>query len=337
MSGAGTEPPAAALLRLATGYRVTQALYVVVKLGVPDRLASGPKSAEILARELKVHPDRLFRVLRALASFGVLTLDASDRFGLTPVGELLRADVPGSLAAMVIFQAEDLYPTFADLPHSVRTGETAFNHLHGVGHFDYLASHPEANATFNRAMTSSAFSGGDPLLGYSLRGRRVFVDVGGGRGHLLATVLRANPELRGILFDLPAAVEEAPSVLAAAGVGDRCEIRTGSAFESIPPGGDVYAMSRILHDWPDETALALLVNCRKAIQEGGVLLLREAVLPDGVVPPTRSLADLTMMVMTGGRERTEAEWRGLLERARFSLRRVVPSRATQDLIEAVPA
>ena len=316
---------------------MTQAVYVVAKLGVADRLASGPRSAEVLARELRVHPDRLFRVLRALASFGVLTWDASNRFGLTPVGQLLRTDAPGSMATAAIFQAEQPYPVFSDLLHTVRSGETGFEHLHGVGHFEYLAQHPEASDVFNRAMTSSFLALGDPFPGYNLTGRRVIMDVGGGRGHLLAEVLRAYPRLRGILFDLPAAVVEAPSVLSAAGVADRCEIRTGSALEAIPPGADVYVMSRLLHGWGDEQALALLGNCRKVVPEGGALLLREAVLPEGVVPPSRASFDLVMMVMNGGRERTETEWRSLLERGGFSMSRVIRSQQAQDLIEAVPA
>ena len=334
--GVGLDSPEEVLLRLATGYRMTQALYVAAKLGVADRLASGSASAEALARELHVDPDRLFRVLRALVSIGVLTLDASKRFGLTPVGELLRSDVPGSMATTVIFQAEQPYPVFADLLHTVRTGETGFDHRYGIGLFDYLAQHPDASEVFNRAMTSSFLALRDPFPGYSLTGRKVILDIGGGRGHLLAAVLRANPTLRGILFDLPAAVVEAPAVLSAAGVADRCQIRTGSAFEAIPRGAEVYVMTRLLHGMTDESALTLLTNCRRVVPEGGVLLLREAVLPEVNVPPARASMDLVMMVMNGGRERTEAEWRSLLKRGGFSLQRVVPSEYAQDLIEAVP-
>ncbi len=332
-----TEPsPRERLFELSSGYRATQALYVAVKLGIPDRLVGNSRDADSLARELEVHPDRLFRVLRALASFGVLTMDADGRFGLTPMGEHLRSEVPGSLAGFTTFQGEEPYRAFGELLHTVRTGETAFDHLYGMGHFDYLARHPSANATFHRTMAESVGDVGDPLEGADLRDRRVLVDIGGGRGVLLAAVLRRHPLLRGILFDLPSAVMEAPAELESAGVKDRCEIRTGSAFESIPTGGDAYVMSRILHDWPDEKALQLLQNCRKVIPSDGVLLLREGVLGEGVLPPRRAQLDLMMMAVAGGRERTEAEWRALLHRAGFALERVATGRRSQELILAGP-
>ncbi len=325
------------LLRWVTGYRITQALYVVAKLGIADQLADGPKDAATLARPAGVLPDPLHRVLRALASVGVLTLDGSGRFGLTRASELLRSDVPNTMAPFVVFQGEESYRAFDDLLHTVRTGETAFDHVFGMGHFEYLAQHPLESATFNAAMAASARIAANPLDGYEFTGHRTIVDVGGGAGVLLASVLRANPGMRGILYDLPAAVAEAPSHLAAMGVKDRCEIRTGSAFESIPSGADVYLMSRILHDFADEKALVLLRNCRKAVPPGGLLLLREGVLPETDIPRRRALLDLEMMAINGGRERTEAEWRRLLGRSGFSLSRILPSKGMQDLIEARPA
>lgn len=325
------------LFRLGSGYRWTQALYVASKLGIADKLVDGPRDAESLARELGVQSDPLFRVLRALASQGVFNLDAGRRFGLTPLAEYLRSDVPGSLAAFLTFSGEEPYRAFGELLHTVRTGQTAFDHLYGLGHFDYLATHPEANVTFHRTMAGAFERTGDPLEGYDLRERHVLVDVGGGRGTLIAAVLRQHPLLRGILFDLPSAVREAPAILDAAGVADRCEVVTGSAFESIPAGADVYVMSRILHDWPDEKALLLLRNSRAAMTGHGVLLLREAVLGRGAPSPALAQLDLMMMTMAGGRERTEEEWRELLRRADFHLERVVSGGGLQDLIEAVPA
>ena len=325
------------LLGLASGYRLTQALYVAAKLGIADRLARGSRDAESLAREVGAQPDRLFRVLRALASFGVLTLDAERRFGLAPMAEYLRSDRTGSLAAFVTFQGEEPYRAFGELLHTVRTGETAFDHVYGMGHFDYLAHHPEASDTFHRTMAAALGDLEDPFEGYDLHDRRVVVDIGGGRGTLLAAMLRRYPLLRGILFDLPNAVTEAPEFLASSGIQGRCEIRTGSAFDSVPVGGDVYVLSRVLHDWPEEKALRLLQNCRRAVPEEGVLLLREGVLSEGPVSPARAHLDLIMMAVTGGRERTEAEWRTLLHRAGFALQRVLPGQRTQELIVAVPA
>ncbi len=325
------------LYLLASGFRMTQALYVAAKLGIADRLVRGPQDAQSLAGELNVHPDSLFRVLRALAAVGVFTVDPQGRFALSPVGEYLRSDVQDSLAAFATFQGEEPYAAFGDLLHTVRTGETAFDHRYGMGHFDYLARHPEAGVTFHRTMAAGHASDGDPLEGCDLGDRRVLVDIGGGRGALLAAVLLHRPTLRGVLFDVPVALVDAPAFLEAAHVTDRCEIRTGSAFDAVPSGGDVYVLSRILHDWPDDRALQLLRNCRAAMPPGGLLILLEGVLPETAPPPTRVQLDLMMMVMNGGRERTEAEWRRLLGRAGFALDRVLPGRRNQDRILASPS
>lgn len=336
MSDGGGESARDSLFRFLSGFRLTQALYVSAKLGMADRLAAGPKDAETLAREVGVDPDRLFRVLRALASFGVLSLDGAGRFRLTELGEYLRTDVPGSLEAFAVFSGEESYRAFGELLHTVRTGETAFDHVYGMGHFDYLAQHPDASTTFHRWMAGALGALDDPLEGFDLHDRRVLVDVGGGQGALLALVLRNHTELKGILFDLPTALTDAPEYLESFGVRDRCEILSGSAFEFVPPGGDAYVMSRILHDWTDDKALEILRNCRRAIPQEGVLLLREVVLKEGTLPPAQALLDLVMMAMTGGRERTENDWRQLLHRAGFILQRVTGGRGNQSLIEAIP-
>lgn len=325
------------MFRLVVGYRVTQVLHVAATLGVPDRLADRPKDAAVLAREVGARPDALYRVLRTLAAVGVLAMDGSKRFSLTPLGRLLRSDGAHSFAAFAAFNGEQCYPAWGHLLHAVKAGETPFDHVFGEPHFQYLSRNPEASATFNAAMASSSRVAGNPFRGYDFARHRVVVDVGGGRGALIAGILRENPHLRGILFDLPAAVAEAPAHLAPLGVADRCEIQTGSAFEAIPPGGDVYVMSRLLHDFPDERAALLLRNCRRAMPPDGVLLIREGVLPDGPIPLDRALLDLQMLVMNGGRERTAAEWRDLLNRAGFSLDRVLPGAHNQDLLEARPS
>lgn len=334
MSATPSEPAEAILLRLIGGYRASQGLYVVTKLGIPDLIAESPKDTESLARATGTHPDRLYRLLRALATNGLFTMDESGRFGLSEVSSLLKSDPNGSMASVAIFAGEEPYRAWGDLLHTVRTGETAFDHLYGMGHFEYLESHPDAAATFNRLMAWSVGVGGFPLAGYDFGNRRVIVDVGGGKGALIAATLRAHPHLGGILFDQAVAVRDAPEMLRTSGVEDRCKIVVGSAFEAIPSGGDVYVMSRILHDWPDDRALVLLSNCRKAMSDGDTLLLVEGVLVERLLPSSRAWIDLVMMVMTGGRERTEAEWRILLERAGFTLVQVRPGPANQDLIEA---
>src|SRR2546425_6231205 len=265
----------------ATAFRTTQALYVVAKLGIAALLRDGPKTSEDLARRAKAHPRSLFRLLRYLAGIGFFTQDKSNRFGLTPKSEPLRTDAPNSMRPMVIFLGEDQYLPTGELLHTVRSGETSFDHLYGMGHFEYLAKHPEASARFNAAMASGLRQSENPLDRYDFSGRHVVVDVGGGRGDQIVSILRANPTMKGILFDLPQVTSDARAYLKASGVADRCELRTGSAFESIPRGGDVYVMSRVLHDWPDDKAALLLVNCRKAISDKGILLIRDSVLPDG--------------------------------------------------------
>ena len=330
----GPESADATLLRMLRGHRITQMVYVVTKLGIPGRVTKTPKDAGTLALEVGANPDRLFRVLRMLAALGVFTMDAEERFGLTSVGALLVEGSPGSLADGALFAGEGLYGAWGDLLHTVKTGETAFDHAYGMGHFEYLGKNAEAAATFHRVMAMSVGLVGPPLAGYDLSRHRVLVDVGGGNGRFLAALLREHPHLRGVLFDQAEALVEAAAVFSSAGVSDRVEVRAGSMFDSVPSGGDVYVLSRILHDWADDRALALLRNCRQALPIGGTLLVVDGVLPTRDPAPARLMLDLQMMVMTGGRERTESEWRALLEQAGFALLSVRPYRPNQDLIEA---
>jgi len=233
-----------------------------------------------------------------------------------------------------IFTGEENYKAAGNLLHSVRTGETAFNNLYGKGHFDWMAEHADASSTFNKAMAQSLRRQGNPVESYDYSGKRLVVDVGGGRGDLISSVLVANPAMEGVLFDLPQGSAEAQSLLQAKGVEDRCHIKTGSFFDSIPSGGDVYVLSRILHDWPDDKAATILANCRKAIKDDGTLLIRDYVLSDGDVQG--STLDVTMLIMTGGEERTESEWKNLLQSAGFALTRVYKQEGQFDLIEAKP-
>lgn len=205
-----------------------------------------------------------------------------------------------------------------------------------MGHFEYLARNPEANSTFNAAMASGLRQSENPLDRYDFSGRRLVVDVGGGRGDQIASILRANPTMKGVLFDLPQLATDARAYLNASGVADRCELITGSAFESIPRGGDAYVMSRVLHDWSDDEAALLLANCRKAISDGGILLIRDSVLPEGDVASQAKQMDLTMLIMTGGLERSEDEWGSLLRAADFEVAHVRRTSRPFDLIEARP-
>jgi hypothetical protein len=326
--------PREELFRMIAGYKSTQALYVAAKLGIADHLAHGSMRVDELAKKVGADPKALLRLMRNLAATGIFTQDESRKFGLTPLGELLRNDNPESMRYNAIFAGEENYKATGDLLHSVRTGETAFNHLYGKGHFDWLADHPNESSTFNKAMAQSLRRLGNPLESYDYSGKHLIVDVGGGRGDLITSIMRANPGLKGILFDLPQGIEEAQSHLETKGVADRCQIIPGSFFNSVPEGGDVYVLSRILHDWPDDKAATILANCRKAIYQDGTLLIRDNVLTDN--DELGSQIDLTMMIMTGGQERTESEWKNLLHSAGFVLTKVYKREGQLDLIEAKP-
>ncbi len=337
MSNPLSQEPSETLIRMTAGYRSTQALYVVAKLGIADLLRDGPKDSDEIARKVGAHPRSLFRLMRAVAAMGVFTQDPSGRFGLTPISQLLRTDNSKSLRHFVIMGGEEHYRAAGELLHTVRTGKTAFNHLYGKSFFEYLAGNPESSATFNSTMAETVARFANPIESYNFEGKHLVVDVGGGRGVLIASILRANPNLRGILFDLPQGVVEAATHLKSQGLRDRCEIRTGSFFDSIPSDGDVYIMSRILHDFPDEKASVILRNCRKAIPEEGTLLIRDGVVPEGDLPSNVKQLDLTMLFMLGGAERSEAEWRVLLQASRFAVKKIRMADGYSDLIEATPA
>ncbi len=328
------ESPRQKLFGMISGYKSTQALYVAAKLGIADHLTRGPMRSDELAKEVGANPKALLRLMGHLAALGIFTQDESRKFRLTPIGELLRNDDPESMRYNAIFAGEENYKATGDLLHNVRTGETAFNHLYGKGHFEWMADHPDASSTFNKAMAQSLRRLENPLESYDYSGKHLIVDVGGGRGDLITSIIRANPGLKGILFDLPQGTEEAQSQLKTKGVADRCQIVRGSFFNSVPEGGDVYVLSRILHDWPDDKAATILANCRKAIKEDGTLLIRDNVITDR--DEMGSQLDLTMMIMTGGEERTESEWRNLLHSTGFALTKIFRKEGQLDLIEAKP-
>lgn len=336
MTSRSKEPPNEVLLRMATGYRTTQALYVVAKLGIPDLLLNGPKNCSELGKRLGAHSRALFRVMRALAGLGVFTQDASGRFGLTTVSELLLSENPQSMRSNVIIYGSEHYRAAGGLLHTVLTGETAFNHVYGKGRFEYLSENPEASLNFNVAIAQGSRRLKNPLESYDFNGRHLIIDIGGGRGDTIASILRGNPTLNGILFDLPQGTTLSYSYLAEQGIAERCKVITGSAFDSIPKGGDVYLMSRFLHNFRDVEVLTLLSNCRNAIRKGGILLLRESVIPEGGGPSKAKQIDLVMLFMSGGAERTEAEWRKLLRSSGFALSRLFLRKGYFDLIEARP-
>ena len=326
------------LFRIITGYRVSQMVYVVAKLGIADLLKEGPKSAEALAQATHVHANSLYRVLRMLASVGIFAEDKEGRFGLTPLAELLQSGVPGSLRPAVLYIVESTeWRSWGELLYTVTTGEPAFQRLYGMNSWEYRAGNAESNEAFDNYMTANTTSQAAAVVAaYDFSGIGTLVDVGGGHGALISAILRAYPEMRGILCDAPHVVRGVRPVLEAEGVADRCETVSCDFFSSVPAGGDAYILKFIIHDWDDESAVAILKSCRQAMPEHSRLLLVENVIPPGNDPHMGKMIDVNMMVMLGGRERIEPEYRALLEETGFKLSKIVPTRSNLSIIEATP-
>lgn len=333
-----SEPsPQEQLARLAGGYWHTQAIYVAAKLGIADSLKDGPRSADELAALVGAHPRALYRLLRALASLGVFGEDDRGRFALTPMAECLRRDVPGSVRALCIMRGEWQYEAWGQLLHSVRTGRPGFEKVYGVPMFDFLAAHPEKGKLFDEAMTGIHGSETAAMLdAYDLSGIGVLADVGCGNGEVMTTVLKRYPGMQGVLFDRPAVIERTRANLEAAGLAGRWEVRAGDFFESVPAGADAYLLRHVIHDWDDDRSVAVLRNCRAAAGKRGRLLVVEGIVPPGNGPSVSKFFDLAMMVLPGGMERTEEEYRRLFEAGGFSLGRVVPTRSWVSVIEGKP-
>ncbi|HEV2236097.1 MAG TPA: methyltransferase [Ktedonobacterales bacterium] len=326
---------------LVDGYRVSQALYGVVLLGIPDLLAHGPRASDDLAGATGAHAGALFRVLRFLAGVGLFDEVAPRTFGLTAAGALLRSDVPGSLNASVRMRMDPAnWQAWGDMQHSLRTGEPAFDHVHGQGLFDYLSAHPNAARNFDASMTDNTARSGTAITAvYDFSGIARVVDVGGGQGRLLATVLHAHPAMRGVLFDRPPVIEAARASLAAAGVLERCELVGGDFFAAVP-SGDAYLLRQVLHDWDEARATAILASCGRAMAaDGRVLVIERVVAPDyHQALPTLSM-DMVMLVLLGGLQRTEDEYRALFTGAGLRLARVAPlgDEDQFSIFEGVPA
>lgn len=330
-----TQPtPQDQMARMITGYWISQIVQVAATLGIADLLADGPRTAEELARTTGTHARSLYRLLRALASVGIFSEDDEGRFRQTPLGECLRGDVPGSMRAMAIMMGQEHLHCWNDLLESVRTGQTAFDRLYGKPLFEYLGDHPEQAKVFDAAMT--AIHGRETqwtLDAYDFSGIHVLADIGGGNGSNLIPILKRYPDMRGILFDLPHVVERARANIEAAGVAGRCEAVGGSFFDAIPVQADAYFLRNIIHDWDDEKSVLILRNIGRSMPPGARLLVVQHVLPPGDEPSYGKLLDLTMFLMPGGLERTEAEFRRLYEDSGFRLTRIVPIRGDLSIIE----
>jgi hypothetical protein len=332
-------PPDAVLMQLLVGKCISMAISVVAKLRVADLLADGPRAVADLAAQTKTHAPSLYRVLRTLASVGVFAEQADGRFALTPMGEYLRTGVKGSLRGLADFWGSDSsWRAWGHLLEAVQTGRTAFDDVFGEPVFDYLGKHPDESAIFNEAMTGFSSKIAPAVAeAYDFAAFKTVVDVGGGHGVLLNTILQAYAGVNGILFDSPHVVAGAEDAIRKAGLTGRCRAVGGDFFQSVPTGGDAYLMKHIIHDWPDDRAATILRNCRNGVNHGGRLLLIEGVITPGNAADLGKVFDLEMLVFPSGRERTEAEYRQLLAGAGWRLSRVLPTESPTQILEAEPA
>jgi O-methyltransferase domain/Dimerisation domain len=331
-------PPPVQLLQLMNGYWITQSIAVAAELGLADRIADGHETAEELAAATGADTPSLRRLLRALAMIGVLSEQPDGRFGLTAVGTYLRQDAPGSLRALARMRGSEWqWRAWRELGHSIRTGETALEHVYGKPLFEYFADSPKDGAVFNEAMTSHASQMHTAVAAtYEFPANGTVVDLGAGHGTLVAAILEAHPEIEAVVFDMPQVVPGARAWLTDRGLGARCEFVAGDFFEAVPQGGDVYALSHIVHDWDDEKAIRLLRRCREAMAPHARLAVCEMVVPAGPEPHFSKLLDLEMLVNTGGQERTLDEYERLYTAAGFELTRVVPTPTPVSVIEGRP-
>src|SRR3984893_1931581 len=324
------------LFQMVTGYWVSQAIYVAAKLGIADLLKDEPQSCVALATATGADAPSLFRLMRALASVGVFSHLRRDCFALSRLGESLQTEVQGSLRAMVITLGEIHYQACGHLLHSVQTGSPAFSHVFGASLFDYLQQNADAADAFNQGMSNlSSMLAYAVLMAYDFTGISSIVDVGGGQGKLLERILQFNPDMRGTVFDTASTFQRAKQQLGSNAWGRRYSWVTGDFFTSVPQGADAYLFCGVIHDWDDDRAVTLLRNCRKAMTRSSRVLLVDMVVPDAASASFSKLLDLNMLVMNGGRERTLAEFRALLNAADYKLTRIVPTMAPQSVIEAI--
>jgi len=334
-----TLPPHAQLIQMASAYWISRVVYAAARLGLADQLAAGPRSAAELAAPTRTHAPSLHRLMRTLASLGLLTEGDAQRFALTPLGEALKAGAPGSArATLLTFGSPWFTAAFEQIMHSLETGRTGFEKANGMPIFDYLGQHPEAASLFSETMVG--FHGAEPAAvaeAYDFSAFKTVVDVGGATGNMMAAILSRHAGPRGVLFDRPHVVAEAPALLKARGVEPRVSIEAGDFFQTVPAGGDAYLLSHVIHDWNEDQCLTILGHCRKAMKPDGRLLIVEMVLPDGDTPHPGKVLDMVMLVVPGGQERTEAEYVPLLRNAGFRFTRVVPTQSAVSVVEAVPA
>ncbi len=332
-------PPHVQLIQMGQAGLVSRILYAAAKLGLADQLAPEPKSAAELAGRMHVHAPSLHRFMRTLASLGVLAEQPEQRFALTDLGHALKTGAPGSAKSTLLFMGSPWAQMGWDhFVYSVQTGKAGFEKAHDVSFFDYLAQHPEDASLFSETMVG--FHNQEPpavAAAYDFSTFKTIVDVGGATGNMLSALLSLHAGPRGVLFDRPHVVKDAPFLLEAKGVSDRITVEPGDFFTSVPSGADAYILSHIIHDWDEDRCLTILGHVRKAMDPAGRLLIVEMVLPTGDIAHPGKMLDMVMLVQLGGRERTASEYASLLSKAGFRLTQVVPTESAASIVEAVAA
>jgi hypothetical protein len=340
--GAPPDPAAAAaaaqhVLQIGSGYILSAALWAVTTLDVPGQLAAGPRSAADLARATGAHEDALYRALRALAMVGIFEETSPRTFANNLASSLLREDVPGSVRAMALWMPDPFhFRIYAETLHAVKTGETVGERVFNMPVFECFSKDPELSARFNNAMTNfSAAVAPAMLQAYDFTGIGTLVDIAGGHGMILGSILQRYPQMRGVLFDLEHVLAGATPLLTQMGVTDRVQLATGDFFTAVPGGGDAYLMKHIIHDWDDEKATVILKNIRTALQgkKDGRVILIEGVIQPGSQPDLMKIIDLEMLLLPGGKERTAEQFTQLFAAAGFELTRIVPTPSPLSVIE----
>ena len=326
-------PPHIAITQMIFGFVPAKAIHIAAKLNIAELIAAhGPMNASQLAEKTGSNKEAIYRLLRALASNGIFAENQNENFALTPLAECLKENHPESMKAMAISAGGLFYKAYNELPFAVQSGEPGWHKALGMGPFEYLTNNPEEGKIFDRAMTN--FHGGEtqPMIdNYDFSVFDTVVDIGGGNGDVLSSVLKQNQGVNGVLFDMPEVVARAMANISTNGLSSRIEINAGDFFESVP-SGDAYILRHIVHDWSDEDAVAILVNCRKAMNPDGKIVVVEAVIPKGNDPHPFKWLDITML-MIGGKERTKEQFETLFTRAGLKLTRIIPVTPTISIIE----
>ncbi|MDR4496484.1 MAG: acetylserotonin O-methyltransferase [Candidatus Scalindua sp.] len=338
MNSEHTQSPCETLSHMIQGYKNSQLVYLAAKLGVADLLAAGPKSADEIVISTGTNAQALCRIMNGFVWCGLVIQREDKLFELTSLGECLRSDASDSLKDEALFTGEILGPAWSAIHNTVKTGITGFDHFFGMGIFQYLTEHPEIGESFNKVMVKCTAAMSESVLAvYDFSPYREVVDVGGGFGALLTSILKKHPGIHGVLFDISSVIQGAKDRLEKEGLLNRCTIVAGDFFNSVPQGGDLYILKSIIHDWDEADCLRILKNCHKAMGTRGKILLVEWIMPEIVDNATNGVnLDLTMLMVSGGQERTEREYRALFDSAGFQLNRIIPTPSGKSLLEGIP-